>query len=967
MKKLLMLALSALALNLFALDIYGLWEITSDVTLNEDLHILPGGTIQPYNGHPTLTVNGNIINEGTIQDHPTIGYTLTVNCTGGITNYGAVTNNIFKLTGSMSQSLHCTSTTPFSPYYFSVENTNKIVPISDVYFESSRVSFPNGGGFDLSGGFGLILKDGYLTGATVTGDASQFPKPYIQLQDGAYINNSTLHDLSIWGTLLFEDNVTITGDSENNGVIKSWMNTLTTEGSFINNGTITDNPPYQTYVDAKGHFENRGTVDNARITCYSDFVNSSVDFTPYFLYFSGSNVQNVYTSFSWPIKATYTTVTNTSGILAKYDLHFENSYIDFTGNTLDLREGFGMYVSGGYMYRMNILGAGTEGSVSYLGMSDGCYIESSTLSDVLLTGTTNISNDVVFYNKTVNQGIIQNRNSNQYTLLVNGDFENNGTIIDNPEGFYFFVDFKGDSLYNAGIWGGYMLTLSGSAVQNISNAYGYPFSPQYTSVSNSSGILAKTDLYFYNSLINFTDNTLDLREGRNLYVSGGYINRLNLLGAGTEAKAVSNFDMSGGCYIQNSTLTDLALTGVTDVDENNKLEGKVINNGTIQNKNWYWYTLTVNGDFENNGQVINNPGGWSLNVDFKGDSLYNAGIWGGYMLTLSGSAVQNISNAYGYPFSPEYTSVSNSSGIIAKTDLYFENSLINFTDNTLDLRENRNLYVSGGYINRLNLLGAGTQAKAVSNFDMSNGCYIQNSTLTDLALTGVTDVDENNKLEGKVINTGTVQNKSWYWYTLTVNGDFENAGTVTDNPGGYVLYVNVKGNITNKGTWVNYGLDFDSDSNQHITILNGSAIASPITYFRSNISNGPFEWMYNGVAIEPSNTDFSYEDSQDLRWDVPLTDSYTGTFYCETGEGRSRSIYINFGPAPVITGGGYENGISTIYWENIPLALTYKVYSSADPYADPSTWTFEAEVVTNECQIIDQTENKKFYFVTAVY
>jgi len=104
-KKIIFILIAVLTANLLALDIYGLWELgTGDVTLNEDLHVYPGGIVQPYNGHRILTVNGNIINEGIIQDH-TIGYLLTVNCSGNLTNSGSLTNNTFNLNGLAPQIL----------------------------------------------------------------------------------------------------------------------------------------------------------------------------------------------------------------------------------------------------------------------------------------------------------------------------------------------------------------------------------------------------------------------------------------------------------------------------------------------------------------------------------------------------------------------------------------------------------------------------------------------------------------------------------------------------------------------------------------------------------------------------------------------------------------------------------------------------------------------------------------------
>ncbi|MFA6653915.1 MAG: hypothetical protein WCS93_06235 [Candidatus Delongbacteria bacterium] len=800
MKKIAILAMSVLAFNLFALDINGLWELDTDDTtfVNENLHILAGGTVQPYNSHRTLIVNGSITVDwgGTIQNHPSIGYLLTVVCTGNIINNGTITNNTVKLSGSGVQILHSTYSTPISPSYFIVENPIQIEPNSDVYFQNSIITFPNGGGFDLTDGFGLIIWGGYLDGATITGDATQFPKPYLQMEYGAIINNSVCQDLSYWETITVAESVVFEGVNDNRGIIKPAQNahrTITITDNFTNTGTFEDTGAYQMLAVSTGFFRNNGTINNYEIVFIDTLVNNAT-MTPYFIRFDGTLQQHITATFAGRISATY------------------------------------------------------------------------------------------------------------------------------------------------------------------------------TSCSNPNGIIATSDLYFENSLINFSGYPIEISNGCGLYITGGYMNRMDITGKGIAAESVSNFEMSGGCYMQNTKLTDLILHGTIEMaDDNCTLEGDILNYATIQNKSWNTQTLTVNSNFYNSGTITNNSGGYSLYFNFNGTDLHNGNVWTNQMLTLSGTAVQNLSNSFGYPFSPAYTSSSNLNGIIAKSDIEFENSLINFSGYELDLTEGRDLSVSGGYINRLILTGAADE----SEFEMSNGCYIQNSTLTDVVLRGTIDIcEDNNIIEGEVSNYATIQNKSWYWYSVTINGDFKNYGTVTDNPGGYNLTLNFNGyKLTNHGTLNNYYTNFTGTSEQQIVFGYGRTIDSPEIYFKTDLATAPHVWHYNNLPIEATNTDFSYSDTQNLRWNIPVSETYFGSFYCETGEGPSRRILINDGTfeSPVITGGGYENGVSSIYWEIIPSAFSYKVYSSPDPYADPATWTYETEVFTNECSISGQTDQKKFYFVTAVY
>ena len=774
MKKIAILAMSVLALNMFAYDVTGLWEITTDVTLNEDLNVLPGGIVQPYNGHFTLTVNGNVNNMGIIQDH-TLGYLLTLNCSGNLTNSGIIKNNTVNMNGALQFIATPSPLASIEPAYFNIMTPMPIIGATDLYFRNSTITFMFGGVLDLQNGLGLNLDNCYFNGGNIIGQTGDTPVSYLYMANGSFINNSTGSNLIYAGITLIENNVIATGNCVNNGEIKSWSNaprTFIAQDNFINNGSISDNPPYGTYFESNGYLENNGTVTNSSVICYGDFTNNA-SFTPQYFYLSGATVQNITTAFSCPVKSVNTVCLNLSGITSQSDLYFENSLIDFNDNPITLQAGYGLYVSGGYMINTYLTGAGTVGNISY-------------------------------------------------------------------------------------------------------------------------------------------------------------------------------FETSNNCYLQNTDITDLVLNGTVDIsDDNCSLNGSVLNYATIQNRSSYNYTLTINGDFDNEGIITSNPGGYYLYTDFRGTYLHNGGTWTNQMLILSGTAAQNISNSYSTPFSPVYLSCDNGNGVIAKSDLEFENSLINFNGNYyIDLTEGHDLYISGGYMNNTRITGAGTTAKALSEFEAANGFYMQNTVLENLVLRGTFEISNDNcSLNGSILNFATIQNKSSYTYTLTVNDDFDNQG-ILQNGTIYDLNINVNGNVKNSGTWANTTTSFTGTTDQQIVLAYGSEIASTYLYFVSEIVDAPYEWYCNNTPIEAMNPDFSGIDIDVLRWLVPIDLDNSGSYYCQTNAGPTRKIFVYDGilSVPVITGSGYENGGSSIYWESIPSAASYKVFSSSDPYADPAFWTFETEV-----------------------
>lgn len=792
-KKTIIILIAVLTANVLALDIYGLWELgTGDVTLNEDLHVYPGGVIQPYNAARILTVNGNIINEGVIRNYPSINYYLTVNCTGNLNNTGTMTNYITNMNGTSVQYVSTgSSSSPISSIYFNINNTNPILALTDLYFKDSVIDFISGG-FDLRGGYGLNISGGLMTDGDITGKTGIVPVSYLNMTNSAYINNSSCSDLYLLGYITAEENVVFNGNCINTGDILPRVNahrTITVNNNFINNGTIRNDAPYLLLV---------------------------------------------------------------------------NSYDSFTNN-----------------------------------------------------------------------GVL-----NHYDMSSYGDFWNNGAIYNQ------YLNFKGTSAQN----------ISCTGVNEIS-AY-------YVSSTNASGIIAQSDLKFTNSYLNFGDFTLDLTAGYDIFLNGGYLNRIKIFGD-TSGKAVSYLNMTNGCYMQNTELNQLTLSGEIDIVDNaNVFNGPIVNEGIVQNGIWYWYTLTLNGDFINNSVVRDNTAGYNLYVDSKGN-IVNNGTWDTYSLNFKGSSVQNLSCLNGSHIEAYYTSCTNPQGIKLLSDVTFKNSWINFTDYTVDLTDGYDLTVSGGYMNRTRLLGS--SAKARSSFYSKNDCYIQNTVIesTDIRDTLLV-VDNANILKGPLTNYGVIQNYG-YWYTLNIQGDFCNESVIRDNSGGYNLTVKAAGNIENNGTWSNHYLYVNGTADQQISILNSNNITCPEIYFESELVNSPWQWFYNNSAISVSDPDFAQSTTFQLLFNVPLSSIKFGTYYCQTGDGPTRKIFVNDGvfAAPNITSFSNNGTTVSIVWENIPSASSYKVFSGPDPYSETG-WTLEAEPVTNSWSGTP-VGSKKFYVVKAVY
>lgn len=84
-------------------------------------------------------------------------------------------------------------------------------------------------------------------------------------------------------------------------------------------------------------------------------------------------------------------------------------------------------------------------------------------------------------------------------------------------------------------------------------------------------------------------------------------------------------------------------------------------------------------------------------------------------------------------------------------------------------------------------------------------------------------------------------------------------------------------------------------SDQFVYIHNGNDIAGQLQFI-SDVSVSPYQWHWNGSPITnptPPNPDpFNGENTATLTFNWPVEDFYFGSYYCVTGGGNSRALYV---------------------------------------------------------------------------
>jgi hypothetical protein len=398
-------------------------------------------------------------------------------------------------------------------------------------------------------------------------------------------------------------------------------------------------------------------------------------------------------------------------------------------------------------------------------------------------------------------GVLMNYSNNSYSLFVNGNFINNGTVANNVSySLYLYVY---GNFTNNGIMSNYNLTLSGSNNQQVASTQPMTISNFTKSITNGRAI-ATTALNFVGTNINLSSDTLEFTTGNSITMNGGYLSSGVIYKASLPALQLTS---SNGTYSYLMTIdaAQLVLNGPLLIYSTNTFKNNVINNGTLQNYPNNSYILIVTGNFTNNGIVQNNVYNFTMYVS---GNLANNGTWTNYSTLLNGIVNQGL--AMTQPFGGAYlTRVAATGRVRATTGLSFVGTAIDFSADTLEFTTGNILTISGGNLASCVLYKSSLPALQIT---LGNGAYFYISTIDafqselygDMRIYGNSNVFKKN-----VINFGTLQNYQNNSYFLTVAGNFTNNGTVKNNVYNFTMYVS--GNLANNGVWTNYS-----------TVLNGS-------------------------------------------------------------------------------------------------------------------------------------------------
>lgn len=400
-------------------------------------------TIENYGSSSTMTVDGDIINNGVIRN----GFgNLSMNITGDIYNSGEWLNCRITLNGNDVQHLSCNDGSAFACQYFVSENSrDKLIADSDINFIGPDVDF-NYDTLVLTGGqtiaFEGINGNRYLRDIIIIGNNAT-----LEMSNMMYLQNSDIWDIHLRGTIRIGDN------------------NSRFYGEIINLGTV-QNYASSHFVTIFGNLTNNHTIINAdnslSIYLSGDLINNG-SWRNNFTYLNGTTDQHIYFSPKNAFKGANLINQNTSGaIIANSDLLFEGTKIDFDHSSLFMPDNSTIMISGYLDYFRE---ATVEANDLIFISAQNAYLSNLIFTgDIRLKGNTKIGdNNTIFQGDVILDDTLENYGTGHFTNIL-GDFKNNGCVRDQENTLDLNIF---GNVINNGLWINNKNSLKGNTDEHI--------------------------------------------------------------------------------------------------------------------------------------------------------------------------------------------------------------------------------------------------------------------------------------------------------------------------------------------------------------------------------------------------------------------------------------------------------------------------------------------------------------------
>ncbi|MFY9152512.1 MAG: T9SS type A sorting domain-containing protein [Prolixibacteraceae bacterium] len=394
-----------------------------------------------YGYSPTLKINGNIVNNGTIIHHPN-GYSLYLEMLSNIENNGKWEPSQTTLTGNSDQNLKQAVGKSFQGYFLTSDSIGQIVLGSDVTFENNQWDWNKSK--LLTNGFNLTAKNCILNNGRISSN------------DKLIFKSTAIASMNLSGNYKLDGRVRVRGDNVLNGTVTvldtlnneyGYSPTLKVNAKIINNGTIISHPSGYSFY----------------LTIYSDIENNG-KWAPTQTIFSGENNQRLKQTANKSFQGYVLSTDSIGDIILDSDILFDS-------NTWDMNKCQVQTNKFNFFTRNYILSNGKIMS------NDTLYLRGSRISSMIFNGDYKLGGQIGIQEGNIFNGTatVLDTLYNQYgyspTPTFAGNLVNNGTISNHPSGYSLRFILKGDLVNNNKI-NVTAVYLTGTADKNISGRSG---------------------------------------------------------------------------------------------------------------------------------------------------------------------------------------------------------------------------------------------------------------------------------------------------------------------------------------------------------------------------------------------------------------------------------------------------------------------------------------------------------------
>ena len=750
------------------------------------------------NGNYTMTVEGDFINNGTIQNNY---YNFTLDLKGDITNNGTWSNFVTNLKGAGNQNLALNQ--PFNGQYLTSLNGGHIVATSNLVFNNTFVDLNGDTLFYNNSLSPVTLNGGYMREFVMVGNAAPF-EVTISLNSDAFVFSSVFDYNNVFttSTFQFQTGLTINGNLIVQGTFQNDDNNIQTaniNGNIINDGIIKDNY-YNLTINVTGDLTNNGTWSN------------------YFTYLTGAMDQTL--SFSQPFDGEIFTNSNIVGkILTSTNLHFNNNTVDFNNDTLIFSGAAdSLYLNNSNLKNCKFIRESVKASGDMkFNLVNNSYLSNTNVEadNITLFGTCWFSSNMNFYGNVFVEGTLQNHSSSNYAAYVYGNLTNNGIISNN---FYNLNLYITGDIHQNGQWQNFFTYLTGSLDQHL--FFTQDFNGSYLTNSNIAGkIISHTNLKFNNTLFEMMNDTLVFAGvADSLVINQNYLNAAVIIrDDAAKASGTMKLFLMNTAYVQNLNVfaDEIKLYGIYQFSQIMNFYGNVTVYGTLQNRDNGNFTANMSSNLVNKGIIKNNYYNLTLNI---AGNLWQQGSWTCFTTNLNGASDQilNFNNDFNGQY---FTNTNNDGKIIANTDLIFNNTIVDLNNDTLEFAGAADsLKLNGQYLIDAIVIREAAKASGGLKYNLTGGAYTNNliTAADEILLYGIFQFSFTMQFYGNVTVMDLFQNRDNGNFNAYIYGNLTNNGTITNNY--YNLSLYLYGNVNQHGSWTAYYTYLSSASDQTIDL-----------------------------------------------------------------------------------------------------------------------------------------------------